>query len=43
LYKKIKTPNQVDIEVANGIIKNPIISKKLKLITIFENTINDEI
>ena len=42
-YKKIKTPNQVEIEVAMGIIKNPILLKKLTLIITFKKTINVEI
>ena len=37
------TPTQVEIDVAIGIIKNPILSNKLKLNTIFKKTINEEI
>ena len=42
-YKKIKTPIQVEKEVAIGIIKNPILLKKLKLIATFKKTIKEEI
>ena len=41
-YKKIKTPIHVDIDVAIGIIKNPKVLKKLKLIITFKQTINEE-
>ena len=43
IYKNNKTPIQVEIEVAMGIIKNPIWLKKLILINIFRKTINAEI
>ena len=40
----MRTPTHVEIDVAIGIIKNPILSlKKLTLITTFKKTINEEI
>ena len=39
----MKTPTQVDIDVAKGIIMNPILLNKLTLIKIFKKTMNKEI
>jgi hypothetical protein len=39
----MKTPTQVEIDVAIGIIIKPISLKKLTLIKIFRKTINAEI
>ena len=41
-YKNINTPIQVEMEVAMGIIKNPILLKKLILIITFKKTIIEE-
>ena len=39
----MKTPTQVEIDVAIGMIKNPTLLNKLTLIKTFKKTINDEI
>ena len=41
-YKQIKTPAHVEIDVAIGMIINPILLNKLTLIKIFKKTIIPE-